>query len=179
MDRLDGLDLKWPSPAVSYRKAVAKPLDRCLRETKAVTHLQHVLHLDDGAVQDGGGELRGDGDHLGSHLPAGRRDGLHLVLQDVVGVDPLSALRKEAPLLVQKEFWLHRSIRLVVDFHVHLHVFPWEQKTLDRHPGQSAPMLNICCCTCLDVIPFCAASAFLKYFSFSFFYYRICAHQLI
>lgn len=169
MDRLDGIDLKWSSPAESYRKAVAKPLDRCLRETKAVTHLQPVLHLDDGAVQVGGGELGGDGNHLGSHLPAGRRDGLHLVLQDVVGVDPPSALRKEAPLLVQKEFWLHRSIRLVVDFHVHLHVFPWEQKTLDRHPGQSAPMLNICCCTCLDVIHALQFLHFSNIFVFLFF----------
>lgn len=109
MGRLDELVLKWPSPVVSYRKAVAKPLGRCLRETKAVAHLQSVLHLDDGAVQVGGGELRGNANHLGCCLSARRCNVLHLILQDVVGVEPPSALRKEASLLVQDEFWLHCS----------------------------------------------------------------------
>lgn len=118
MGRLD--ELVWLLPAASRRKAVAISLDR---ETKAGAHLQSVLHLDDGAVQVGGGELRGDADHLGCSLSARRCDGLHLLLQDVVGVEPPSALRKEASLLVQDEFWLHFSTRLVVDFHVHLHVF--------------------------------------------------------
>lgn len=71
------------------------------KKNKGSTHLQPVLHLNNGAVEVGGGKIWGDGDHLGGRLLAGRLDGLHLLLQDVVGVEPPSALREEAPLFVQ------------------------------------------------------------------------------
>lgn len=99
-----------------------------LRETKAVAHLQSVLHLDDGAVQVGGGEPWGNADHLGRYLSVRRCNVLHLLLQDIVGVEPPSALRKKTSFLVKDEFWLHCSTGLVVDFHVHLHVFPLRAK---------------------------------------------------
>lgn len=70
-------------------------------------YLQPVLQLDDGAVEDGGGELPGDGDHLGGGLLSGRLDGLHLLLDDVVSGDPPSTLGEEALLLVQDELGLH------------------------------------------------------------------------
>lgn len=155
---------------------MAKPLDRCQRGTKAVAHLQSVLHLDDGAVEVGGGELRGDADHLSCCLSARRCDGFHLLLQDVAGVEPPSALRKEASLLVQNEFWLGFSTRLVVDFHLHLHVFALGAKDIGCYSGQGAPILNICCWTSSDVTLFFAASAFLKCFFFS--YHQIRTHLI-
>lgn len=164
------LFLRWLLPAVSYGKAVAKPIDK---ETKAVVYLQPVLHLDDGAVQVGGGELRWDADHLGRCLSTGRCDGLHLLLQDVICVEPPSPLRKEAYLLIQDEFWLYCATWLVVDFHFHLHVFTFESRrhwTVTRVGGRLS--WTFAAERVLTTFSFSAAFAFLKYSGF------LCCHQI-
>ena len=103
-------------------------------------YLQPVLQLEDRAVQDGGRQFPGDGDHLGHSLIAGRCNSLDLLLKDLICANFPMTLGKVTLLLIQQEFGLHWTSRVVPDLDFDLEILALKTQGENKHvnfPNQS------------------------------------------
>lgn len=167
MGRLDELVLKWPSPAVPCRKQWLNPLtDVSEKQRQWLTFsLYSTLMMEQFRLEEGS-----SGGMLITWVAVSLQEGAMGFIFSFRTLFMLSLLRPCAKKLLFS-YTMNFGFTARLDWLlISMFTFmssPWEQKTLGRHSGQGALMLNICCWTCSDVTPFFAAFAFLKYFCFS------------